>query len=51
MTRETINFARLGVEGCEAFMEGPTAFAILSARSCPSLHDRMRFKRQRPAAC
>jgi hypothetical protein len=27
MTRETINYARIGVEACEAFKEGPTAFA------------------------
>jgi hypothetical protein len=27
MTRETINYARLGVEVCEAFTEGPAAFA------------------------
>ena len=27
MTRETINYARIGVEACEAFTEGPTAFA------------------------
>ena len=27
MTRETINSARIGVEACEAFTEGPTAFA------------------------
>jgi hypothetical protein len=27
MTRETINYARIGVEACEAFTEGPAAFA------------------------
>ena len=27
MTRKTIDYARLGVEACEAFMEGPAAFA------------------------
>jgi hypothetical protein len=27
MTSKTIDYARLGVEACEAFMEGPTAFA------------------------
>jgi hypothetical protein len=27
MTRETINYARLGVEACEAFTEGSGAFA------------------------
>jgi hypothetical protein len=27
MTRETINYARLGVGACEAFTEGPGAFA------------------------
>ena len=27
MSRETINYARLGVEACEAFAEGPGAFA------------------------
>ena len=27
MTRETINYARLGVEACEAFTKGPGAFA------------------------
>jgi hypothetical protein len=26
MTRKTINYARLGVEACEAYMEGPEAF-------------------------
>jgi hypothetical protein len=26
MTRKTIDYARLGVEACEAFMEGPAAF-------------------------
>ena len=29
MTRETINYTRLGVEACEAFTEGPGAFADL----------------------
>jgi hypothetical protein len=27
MTRETIDYARLGVEACQAYTEGPTAFA------------------------
>jgi hypothetical protein len=27
MTRKTIDFERLGIETCEAFMEGPAAFA------------------------
>jgi hypothetical protein len=27
MTRKTIDYARLGVEACEAFTEGPAAFA------------------------
>jgi hypothetical protein len=27
MTRETIDYARLGVEACQAFTEGPVAFA------------------------
>jgi hypothetical protein len=27
MTRKTIDYARLGVEACEAFKEGPAAFA------------------------
>jgi hypothetical protein len=27
MTGETINYARIGVEACEAFTEGPAAFA------------------------
>jgi hypothetical protein len=27
MSRETINYERLGVEACEAFAEGPEAFA------------------------
>ncbi|HXZ17866.1 MAG TPA: hypothetical protein VEH77_18225 [Roseiarcus sp.] len=27
MTRKTIDYARLGVVACEAFMEGPAAFA------------------------
>ena len=27
MTRKTINYARIGVEACEAFTKGPTAFA------------------------
>jgi hypothetical protein len=44
MTRETINYARLSVEACEALTEGPAAFANLSARSCPSLCHCMCFK-------
>ena len=27
MTRKTIDYARLGAVACEAFMEGPAAFA------------------------
>jgi hypothetical protein len=27
MTRSTVNYARIGVEACEAFAEGPAAFA------------------------
>jgi hypothetical protein len=27
MTRKTVDYARLGVEACEAFTEGPAAFA------------------------
>jgi hypothetical protein len=27
MSRKTIDYARLGVEACEAFTEGPAAFA------------------------
>jgi hypothetical protein len=40
MTRETINYARLGVEACQTFTEGPVAFAdfvrtILSVAAPP----------------
>jgi hypothetical protein len=41
---ETINHARIGVEACEAFIEGPAAFADF-VRSCPSPHHCMYFKR------
>ena len=27
MTRSTVNYARIGVEACEAFTQGPTALA------------------------
>ena len=33
MTRSTVNYARIGVEACEAFAEGPAAFADFVRRT------------------
>ena len=51
MTRETINYTRLGVEACEAFTEGPGAFADFVRTILSTAAPCMCFKRQRPSDC